>query len=243
MKKPENISERILYLFLVYTLGTFLDSMFYSLRLIRTVRILHKERILHGPGPFLVLCNHPALIEVILIPLLFFWNCVLHPFKLCPISIPDIDNYYKKWYWWWLRFYAIPIDRKNKNQRRKAFFEMKKVLNDGGILILFPEGGRTCFGTEFLYSLKGKRIRILKGGVGQLISETNPAVLFIWVDGAEDVLPNSPDRNKLYQTLPRLWKQMTIKPGRPLCFLKELNPEVIVQEVAAMLLQLADEDK
>lgn len=248
MKKLEKIFEKILYLFLIYTIGVFLGCLFYVLKIIGTVRILHKERIPHRQGNLLVICNHPSLLEVILIPLLFFWDYILHPFELCPISTPDKKNYSDKWYWWWLRFYAITIDRKDRRQGIKVFLKMKKVLNSGGILILFPERGRTetapARGQKFFYNQSGdKKIATLEGGIGLLILKTNTLVLPIWVDGAEDVLPNSPDRNKLYHTFPRIWKQMTIKIGRPLCFLKELNPEVIVQEVATMLLQLADEDE
>lgn len=241
MKK---LIEKILLLFIVYTIGVFLGCLFCLLRLIETVRILHKERIPHRQGNLLVICNHPSLLEVILIPLLFFWDYILHPFILCPISTPDKGNYLDKWYWkWWLRFCAIPIDRSNRNQRREAFFKMKKVLNDGGILILFPEGTRTCNGTKFLNSNKGNKISTLKGGIGLLISETNSSVLPIWVKDAEKVLPNSPDRKKLYWTFPKLGKQMTIKIGKPVGFRKGLDPEEIVQEVAAMLLGLADEEE
>lgn len=246
MKKPENIAEKVLYLFLIYSIGVFLGCLFYLLRLIGTVRILHKERIPHNHGDqgLLVICNHPSLLEVILVPLLFFWDYILRPFHGAPISTPDKRNYLDKWYWvFWLKFCAITIDRTNRNQKREAFFEMENALKSGRTLVIPPEGTRTCFATKFLYSQKGNKIGILKPGIGLLISKTNPVVLLIWVKDAEKVLPNSPDRKKLYHTFPRLNKQMTIKIGKPIGFRKGLDPEEIVQEVAAMLLGLADEEE
>lgn len=253
MKKIlKSIFEKILYLFLLYTIGVFFGCLFHMLRLIGTVRILHKERIPHGQGNMIIISNHPSLLEPILLPLLFFGDYIRHPFKLCPISIPDKENYMDKWYWWWLRFCAIPIDRKDKKKGMEALHKMKNALNAGRIIIPFAESSRTCWGKLFAESKKGKKIKISDernqtmegaGGISWLIKQTNPLVLFMWIAGAENILPNSPDRKKLYHTFPRLWKKMTIKIGEPIRFSEELSREEIAKELTIHLLNLADEEE
>jgi 1-acyl-sn-glycerol-3-phosphate acyltransferase len=249
-KMIRNIVEKILHVFLIYTIGVFLGCVFYTLKIFKVVRVLNKERIPHNHNGLIVISNHPSLLEPILIPLLFFWDYILHPFKLCPINIPDKTNYLDKWYWWWLRLYAIPINRKDKREGIGALFKMRKVLNAGGIIIPFTEGGRTCFGKAFAYSNNGKKIRIsdevdktTEGarGISWLISQTNPTVLFIWVEGAEKVLPNSSDRKKLYQIPPNFREQVTIKIGKPVCFLKGYSKNKMAEELTSNLLNLANE--
>ena len=118
---------------------------------------------------------------------------------------------------------------------------MKDILKSGGVLILFPEGGRTFKGEEFLYSEKGNKIKILKEGVGWLVMKTKPLVVPIWVEGSDEILPNQAD--KLYYTLPRFWRRMTIKIGEPLRFGNPSGKEEVTQKLAIALLNLADEEE
>ena len=243
MEKLKEITKKIACLFLIYTLGIFLGLFFCLLKKIGTVQLLGKENLIFKDKNqgLLILCNHPSLLEPILIPLLFFKHYLLRPLSGYPISTPDKANYLDKWYWAWLNLCAIPINRKDKRSAIRSLSKMKEVLGSGKTLILFPEGGRTSSGGEILHSKKGKKIRTLKGGVGRLISETNPIVQFIWVDGAEEVLPNSKNKNKLYHTYPRIWEKVIIKIGKPVSFCKHLDREAILQEVAVMMLNLADQ--
>jgi 1-acyl-sn-glycerol-3-phosphate acyltransferase len=121
---------------------------------------------------------------------------------------------------------------------------MKNVLNSGGIIILFAEGGRTCFGEKFQFSPGGKKIRVLKNGVGWLALKTGATVLPVWVEGTDKVLPNSPDRRKLF-CFPRFGGRITIKIGNPLRFQKGsqyLDKEQITSIIKNALLELADEE-
>ena len=117
---------------------------------------------------------------------------------------------------------------------------MKKALNSGKIVVLFPEGGRTFKGEDFLYSQKGKKIRILKDGIGWLVLKTGALVVPVWVEGTDKVLPNSLD--KLF-VFPRPWKKIIIKIGEPLRFQgsSASKREQVNQIITNKLLELADE--
>ncbi|MDK1030330.1 MAG: lysophospholipid acyltransferase family protein, partial [Anaerolineae bacterium] len=122
----------------------------------------------------------------------------------------------------------------------KAFRRIKEILNLGGIVVLFPEGGRTFKGENFSYSEKGKKIRQLKAGVGWLVLKTNSLIIPVWIDGAEKVLPNK--RNRLYHCLPNFCNRVTVKIGKPI-HIEGKNKEEITQEIALSLLKLADEEE
>jgi len=238
MKKMKKIMDKIALLAAIYTIGVLIGCLFYLLKSFGRIRILHWERFPRKQGNLLVASNHPSLLEPILLLALFFREYFFHPFKLTPWSIPDKKNYYDPWYWYWSRPRVIPVDRNNKREELKAFFKMKKVLTSGGRIVFFPEGGRTFKGEEFFYSKKGKRIRTLKEGAGLLVAKTQATVLPIWVEGTDEVLPNSPD--KLYYCFPKFWKKITIKIGEPLNF-EKASQEEITQKLVTALLKLADE--
>jgi len=245
MKERKNrLIGKIVLFGAVYTIGVLMAFLLYLFRALGIIRILHWERFPRRQGNLIVVSNHPSLVEPILILALFFRDYLVHPFKFSPWSTPDKINYYDKWYWFWLRPRTIPIDRSSVREELKAFFQMKKIVGSRGILVFFPEGGRTFKGKEFFHSeKKRKKLRLFKQGVGWLILRTNALVLPIWVDGTEEFLPNLP--NKLYHTFPRFWKKITIKIGEPLRFQKsEVNSrEGITQKLITTLLNLADEEK
>ncbi len=242
MKKiVDSMIDKIILFGTVYTIGLLLGGLLYLFKALKIIRISNWERFPRRQGNLILVSNHPSLLEPFLLPALFFRDYIFHPFRFTPWSTPDKKNYYDRWYWFWLRPRAVPIDRDNQRERARAFVLIKRILISGETVILFPEGGRTFKGSEFYYSKKGKRIRTLKEGVSLLISKTNPLVLPVWVDGAEIVLPNLPD--KLYHTFPRFWKGVTIKIGEPLKFSETDSPEKIAEKLIITLLKLADEEE
>jgi len=239
-KEIDRITDKITLLAVIYTIGSLLGGLLYLLKALKRIRILHWERFPRKQGNLIIVSNHPSLVEPILLPVLFFRDYFFHPIKLSPWSIPDKTNYYDRWYWFWVRPRAIPVDRKNKRAELKAFFKMKNVLASGERIVFFPEGGRTFKGKDFFYSPeKHKRLRMLKEGAGLLVAKTGATVFPIWVEGTDKVLPNSPD--KLYHCFPRIWKKMTIKIGEPLSFEGNKQKEEITQKIITTLLKLADE--
>ncbi|MFA4872014.1 MAG: lysophospholipid acyltransferase family protein [Patescibacteria group bacterium] len=241
MEKAINL---IVFLAITYPLGIILGVIFHILRILKVISVLHWGRFPHWQRKIILVSNHPSLLEPVLLPLLFFREYLFYPLKFVPWSTPDQKNFYDPWYWFWLRPRMIPIDRSSERKELQSLFQMKRILNSGGIIILFAEGGRTYLGESFLYSQKGKRIRILKGGLGWLVLKTKATVLPVWIEGADKFLPPADSPDKLF-SWPNLQEKVAIKIGKPLKF--EGSPavgrEMATQMVANALLKLADEEE
>ena len=247
MKEIDSRKDKILIVLTMYTMGLLLGLLLYFLRSLNWIyagwgiKVQHWERFPKRQKKVLVVSNHPSLLEVVLVPALFFRDYILHPFAFSPWNVPDKKNYFDNWHWLtWAKIRLVPIDRENNREAFKALKRIKEILNLGGIVVLFPEGGRTFKGKTFFTSDKGKKLRILKAGVGWLVLKTNPLIIPIWIDGAEKVLPNKPD--KLYHCLPNFFNCVTVKIGEPIHIEGE-NKEEITQEIALSLLKLADEEE
>lgn len=245
----DKLVDKIVILVSVYTIGVLLAVLLNLLRVLGRIRILHWERFpryrdnpeLYKNG-LIAVCNHPSLLDPILISALFFREYLLHPFKLSPWNTPNKKNY-DRFYWQWARPRLIWIDKKNPREAGKAFIKLKNVINSGGIGIIFPEGGRT-FKREKLYSKTGKEIAILEEGIALLIMKTNAPVLSFWVEGSDRFFPNTIwiEGQKSRFPFPRLWEEITVKVNRPMCF-RKTNKVEIIQQVANALLNLADEEE
>ena len=239
MKKIKDWKEKIILISVIYTIGLLFGITFYLLKAFRRIRIEHKERFPRNQRGILVVSNHPSLLEPILLPHLFFSGYIRHPLSLSPWSVADKSNYYDKWYWKWLRVRLIAIDRESDKESRAGFRKLKEILKSGANCVLFPEGGRTCSGNDFVYSPKGKRIRVLKRGVSLLIIQTNPLVVPVWIKGTDKVLPNK--KGKLYGYFPRFWRVSTIKIGEPIR-IDSKDKNGVTGILMSALLKLADEE-
>jgi len=245
----KSLIHKILFILGIYTMGTVIGESFVLLRILGRIRITHWERFpkynrnpeLFRKGLILV-SNHPFLLEPLLVAGLFFTQYLVHPFKLSPYNIPEEKNYNNIW-WQWARARIIWVDRESSEKARQTFTKVKNIVNSGGIVILFPEGGRT-FKRKKLYSQKGKAVAILQEGIGLLIRKTQAPVLFIWVEGSEDFFPNTLwiDKKTSKFPFPRFWKKITIKIGGIVFLDNKGSKERLTQEVAIRLLELADED-
>jgi len=233
----------LVFLGITYPYGVLSGIIFWTLSFLNLIKIRHFERFPRRQRKLILVSNHPSLLEPLLLPALFFPDYLRHPFKFAPWSTPDKSNFYDRWYWFWARPRVIPVDRSNEGKEARSVIQMKKVLDEGGAIILFAEGGRTCFGKKFRYSAAGKKIRDFKNGVGWLVLKTGAEILPVWVEGTEKVLPNSPDRKKLF-CFPRFGGRITIKIGQTLRFCASpscLSKEQMVQIISDALLKLADE--
>lgn len=210
---------------------------------IGAIKILHKERIPRKMKRVIVVCNHPSLLEVVIIPALFLRNVLRNPYKNIPWSTPDLVNFYNRWPWFWIKDIAIPIKREDQKEELRALFAMKQALFNNGVIVLFAEGSRTFKGTEFLFSKKGKKIRPFKNGIGMLIARTKAEVLPIWIENTDKVLPNHP--NKLYAGVNIRGERVVIKVGeltRIRTTQRLGSAEEVTHKVEELLLALADEE-
>lgn len=247
MRIIKKIIHGLLFLLSLYIVGTIVGGSVFLLRILGRIKITHWERFpkySRNPELFkrglIVVSNHPSLLEPLLVAGLFFTQYLIHPFKLSPWNIPEEKNYKNVW-WRWAKSRIIWVSRGSPEKARKTFIKVKNVIDSGGIVILFPEAGRT-FKRKKLYSEKGKAIAFLQEGIGLLIRKTEAPVLFIWVEGSDNFFPNTlwVDENTSKFSFPRLWKIITIKIGDTIIFEKK-SKEELTQEVAAKLLELADE--
>jgi 1-acyl-sn-glycerol-3-phosphate acyltransferase len=84
---------------------------------------------------------------------------------------------------------------------------MQRAMRARLNLILFPEGGRTAKGDEFVYSASGShRVRRFKEGIGQLVARTGCATLPVWVEGSDKALP-------IGSAIPRVQHRVTLRVG------------------------------
>jgi len=241
MKK---VIDTIVFLGITYPYGVLSGIIFQILCALRVIRVLYWERFPHRQDNLILVSNHPSLLEPFLLPALFFREYLFHPLKFAPWSTPDRGNFYNRWYWFWLRPRVIPISRNNRQDETRGFLQMIEIISSGGIIILFPEGGRTFKAKEVLLSEGGKKLGRLKKGIGLLALRTGAEVLPVWVEGTDKVLPNAPDR--LFVPPNLRGGRITIKIGKLLRFQKNspyLTKEQITQIIANALLELADEEE
>jgi len=133
--------------------------------------------------------------------------------KLIPANLPDKKNFYDPPYMQVLQGINVPVERNGGAQKRiNTVLILKKILENGGRIIIFPEGTRT-FKTRVetrQRTKNGKELGELKHGAAWLALKTGAKILPIWVEGTDRVLPN----NQKFPFL-RLWHRITIKVGKP----------------------------
>ncbi|MCP4366030.1 MAG: 1-acyl-sn-glycerol-3-phosphate acyltransferase [Planctomycetes bacterium] len=148
------------------------------------------EQYLPKEGPIILAANH-------------FSN--LDPWILqvaCPrrISYMVQAAYYKSWAWWFYRLHkAIPVGGGVHN--KDAFVAGLNVLQEDGVLGIFPEGW-------------GKKVDVRVGrgnpGVAMISCKSNVSVVPAYIDGANEALP----KDAIFPRFTRL----TVTYGEPISF-------------------------
>ncbi|MCR4325575.1 MAG: 1-acyl-sn-glycerol-3-phosphate acyltransferase [Patescibacteria group bacterium] len=221
---------------LAYVAGAVIALVFYVLRATRVVRVEHRERVPRRQSSLLIISNHPSLLEPFVIPSLFFTEWALSPRIWGPWSTPDRGNLRTKlvWCFWIGGARNVPIPRKKeKGESHDAFREatyaalrkLRAILRIGGRIVVFPEGGRTTSVpvVKRLRSVKGYELRPVRKRVSELIAQTDPSVLPLWVE------------------YPRCGcTRMRIKVGHVIRF-GNIDPETVADQLQSAMLALADE--
>jgi len=101
---------------------------------------------------------------------------------------------------------TIPVNRKDKESKRKALLKAIEVLKKGDILIIYPEGTRSRTG----------RIQEGKLGVARIYLKTEVPILPVGIKGTFELLP--PGR-----VFPKIKKAIIINIGKPLFFKEYLE--------------------
>ena len=222
------MNDIVFILFTYPFIGMFIGIFFWLLVAIRIVKIRGWENFPHFHKSVVMISNHQTLWDWFILIGLCFHQYVFHPFKFSPYTMADKNNYTNKRRYALVRSRLIPVDRENlsKVKGRMAITDAieqslvlaKKVLEKGGWLIIWPEGGRTKSGNYWIRS-KGGEIRPLKSEFAVLASGTAALVLPIWINWS--------------------WLEIKVTIGKPRSFTGKPTKEIVV-ETEKVLLELAD---
>ncbi|MDO8424785.1 MAG: lysophospholipid acyltransferase family protein [bacterium] len=207
--------ERLRILFLVWTIGLVGGLIFMVLRVTGRVKIsgFNRKKLKLGEKGLIVISNHPSLWEPGVIPFLFFPG-YLFSLRLVPVSVVDKADYYNSGWFSPFRFACLPVERRNTKEEMKAMGKMLSHLERGGVLIIYPEAGRTFKGEEFRYSSSGERIRCFPKGLRKLFLESGSPVLPLWTKGGDRIILNELAHPRFpHFTFPRIWRVLTIRFG------------------------------
>ncbi len=261
----KKLVAEIEFLVVNYVLGPILGTVVCLLESFGRIRFLHFERFPIWDGKLIIVSNHPSLLEPFILPLMGFpwmnfpwvfsplWSRIkfslswfrdlqkeFHlPKKLVPANVPDRNNFYDAPYWGLFRAINVPIDRNGgAHCRISTILALRKTLENGGRVLIFPEGTRTykAMQKSGTTTASGSKMGELKDGAAWLAMKTNARILPIWVEGTDKVLPN--DR----LPFPRLWHRTTINIGKPFLTTGGKRREATA-EIAQHLLKLADEEE
>lgn len=230
----------------VWTIGLLGGILFFLLKMTKRVEIrgLRGEKLKPEGAGLVLIPNHPSLWEPIVLPFLFFPHFLFF-FKFFPISTPDKENYYGKWWFWPVRKFCIPIERGRPRQELGIIENsLKPLLRENRILILFPEGGRTFKGKikrGVRRSQSGQEIAALPLGMRKLFYGADFKILPVWVEGADKVVPNNPLRKNIFAKIPRVWKKTRITVGEPF-YTKDIPKEKVVSYLEQVMLDLAEKE-
>jgi len=152
-------------------------------------------------GNFILAANHQSHLDEIAAS----YVCVPRRFHF----IGQTDNYtgFTKFLLHIIYFIGgvIPLNRKKKDSKKWVIKEATRVLKEGDILIIYPEGTRTRTG----------EIGEGKWGVARMFLETRVPVLPVGIKGTFDLLPPG---GKL-----KIKRIVEISIGKPLFFKEEIE--------------------
>jgi 1-acyl-sn-glycerol-3-phosphate acyltransferase len=263
MGMKNKLTGEIRFLVVNFLVGTTLGILVCLLEAFGRIKFLYFERFPIWDEKLIIVSNHPSLLEPVILPLMGFpwmnfpwvfsplWSRIKFPLswfkelqkefslpkKLIPANTPDKNNFYDPLYMRLFQGINVPVDRSRGAQGRIGTVRaLKKVLENGGRVLIFPEGTRTFKAIQKceVKSANGSKLGKLKDGAAWLALKTNAWILPIWVEGTEKVLPN----NKFH--IPRLWHRTTIRIGLPFLVQGNTRKEA-TSEIAQALLELADE--
>ena len=245
-KKLNKIVNVAIILFFIYPFALVWGLLFLlgSLRVRGRCKFLITgyEHLLAIREQTILVSNHPSVIDPFIVAALLIPKFLAHPIRFCPRIVADKKIFYDKWFMFWLRPIMIPVDRGDRRSEATSLITIIRAIKQGGVVIIFPEAGRTFKGEKFLFSKTGKMVRILSGGIGLIATRTNATILPIWLDGTDHVLPNS--RKGLlhrFSWLRLFSKCATIRIGKSFSIPTTCTREEAIQQVANAILALADE--
>ncbi len=139
-------------------------------RLVHGLRVEGREHIpgTRNPGPLVVVVNHTAGIDPVLVQAACAFEIRWMMAK--DMMLPGLD-----WIWQWLR--VISVDRQSPRGDPASAREAMRHLHDGGVLGIFPEGA---------IERPTRRLLPFMTGIGLIVKKSRARVLPIVVDGTPE---------------------------------------------------------
>ncbi|USN98533.1 MAG: 1-acyl-sn-glycerol-3-phosphate acyltransferase [Phycisphaeraceae bacterium] len=140
-------------------------------RVVHLVRIRGRKRIPSeaSPGPLIVVCNHTAGVD----PILVQASC---PFFIRWVMAQDMRDARLEWFWKWWDVIFVDRTRPDSVGIRAAL----RHLHNGGVIGIFPEGG---------LERPARQILPFQHGVGMLIKKGGARVLTATIEGTPQYDP------------------------------------------------------
>ena len=160
------------------------------LRIAFSVRCIGRANVPRS-GAVILASNHRSFIDSVFMPL-----CVRRR-----VTFVAKAEYFESWKTAWL-FRAlgmIPLDREGGSASERALVAARRVLADGGVLGIYPEGTRSRDG------------RLYQGhtGVARLALDTGAVVVPVAQSGTAEAQP-------IGAMIPKLGKKVTVEFGHPI---------------------------
>ena len=128
---------------------------------------------------FVIVANHPSLLEIFVIPLLFAPFYLLGIPQRIPWNISAAELFSPRLIPY-LR--CITVDRTSKVSLVRCFKQAANLLEERGTsLIIYPEGGRTVKGSEFVTHGTRKMRKTTKGAL-QLAQQTYTRIIPVYIE-------------------------------------------------------------
>lgn len=210
---PENpsIFDKILTYSVV--VGAVVPSIFTFMNLLNQTRITGKQNIAKLKPPWILMSNHMSLLDDLFLGPLIFFPKALTGYRYIPFHSPEEQNFYRsKLIAWFMKTTkSIPVIR-GRGIYQEGMNRLVQAVKRGGVLHIYPEGTRSRSGN----------IGGAKTGVARLVYETGAAVVPMYHQGLERVLP-------IGSGIPRIGRKIRVAIGEPLFFNEELSMKNEVQ--------------
>ena len=127
-----------------------------------------------GLGNAVIVCNHNSLIDI----------PVTTPFLPRPNrTIAKKSFVYVPLFGWIYQFASVIVDRKDNSSRRKSYDNMKRVLNNGVDMLIYPEGTR---------NKTSDPLKSFYDGAFTLSIETQKPIVPVVILNTKKILPAKP---------------------------------------------------
>lgn len=176
----------------VWSLGNVLGCIVWCCRKLGIIKVRGYKRAMLAArtGCLIIAANHPSLLETIFIAALFWPRCLFDQ-RLYPWNMPDRNLFPRGCRWMFGLLHCIAIERerpadKLEEKRRRHLTRIRgtqrsiALLQDNGVIVVHPEGGRTSKGTEFRY-YGGRRIRRIRSAVPWVAHQAGARILPLWI--------------------------------------------------------------